>query len=509
MRQLAVVDNQTRFNVDDLEALPAGIFRVDPEGYLRSGNKTWWAICGASEDSALGALWYSGTHPLDTYAVEQCFEASVGSLQDIALETRFVSPAGKVVFAKIHLVPELDKLERLSGFIGAAFDISTLVQSQDQLLDILNSLSDVVLLVGETGRILRVNPAVSSMLAYQPHELLGEHCGLLVVPDQRARLNSVLLGLLKGSVKPADVGILNFSGQIKSGLTIDLEMRIDKSGLYREAPGFIVVLRDVSERKRREMYLNEAEKMSALVQVTRGVSHEFTNLLSTMMGNLELLARGLPRADVENFVEPSLQAGERGRELVQHLLSFNRQRPLNEAVIVAADFIQNQIESQMFSATAVELEIEPAADNARIRVDPAYLAEALQHLVENAAEARANGGIDTVLVHLELSWVELKAGMKLPGYSTGEIRESEVGSYLRISVSDNGPGMDSLVLERCFDPFFSTREGQMGLGLSSLVGFIQQCDGFVSIDSPGPGAEAPWSTSVHLYLPGLTDAEVS
>jgi PAS domain S-box-containing protein len=483
---------------DLTERLPIGIFRTDRRDRLIFVNRFWSEITGASAAQTMKSGWMQLVHPLDRELVAECWSSAVSGEEEFDLEFRFLSSTGRRTWVRGCAHAEYDEDDIFTGYVGSLSDITQLKESQQQLLTILNNLTDVVVLIGENGRILRINPAAESLFGYKPHELIGEHCAVLVIPAERDRLLSCFLTSVRNPAGTEEYDVLRFRGATRSGGLVEIEVSFDESQLAGKR-SFIGVMRDVSERTRRELYIRESQKMSALAQVTRGVSHEFSNLLSVMMGNLELLSLKLDPETRNQYIEPSLQAGERGGDLVQRLLAFNRQQPLSVAPTQIGDFMRDLEQSVNNDAmSGIRIELDCDRIDSAIRVDTGYLQICLQQILQNAEEAcrEDESTPDKVVVGIEVMETELDAAHQLQGHCADKIGADESGSYVRILIRDEGPGMDELVLGRCIDPFFSTRPDHAGLGLSSVVGFIRQSDGFVSIESdPGQG------TSVYLYLP--------
>jgi PAS domain S-box-containing protein len=238
--------------------------------------------------------------------------------------------------------------------------------------------------------------------------------------------------------------------------------------------------REITERIRLEERLRQSQKMEALGQLTGGIAHDFNNLLTVVMGNLDLLkrAREIQRS---KLIHNALQAVERARDLTLKLLAFARRQPLRPEPTDVKALIVGMDDMLMQSLRGdIALELELADDLCPVEVDQAQLQVALINLAVNARDAMPRGGTLTVKAE--------------------NARESEDQPFDRvaISVSDTGHGMSEDVLERAFNPFFTTKEvGRgTGLGLAQVYGFAQQSGGTVEIKS-----EVGSGTTVTLYLP--------
>jgi PAS domain S-box-containing protein len=263
--------------------------------------------------------------------------------------------------------------------------------------------------------------------------------------------------------------------------------------------GFAKVTRDTTDRREAQKILDQAQeqlfqaqKTEAIGQLTGGVAHEFNNLLTVTLGNLEMARRFLQDHVPGNaflHIARAEQSSLRAAALTDRLLAFSRQQTLqpqptdsNELVASMSGILRPAVGENIAVQTILADELW------RINVDPNRLESALLNLVINARDAMAKGGRLTI----ETSNERLD-----PVYAA---RHDEVveGRYVMIAVTDTGTGMTSAVAERAFEPFYTTKgigEGT-GLGLSQVFGFVKQSGGHVKIYS-----EVGRGTSVKLYLP--------
>ncbi len=270
-----------------------------------------------------------------------------------------------------------------------------------------------------------------------------------------------------------------------------------------EVVGYIGTAVNISERKQLEEQLHQTQKMDALGQLTGGVAHDFNNLLAVIEGNLSLLERNLGTkpalddASLMEYIAPAMHASRRGAELTNRLLSFSRKKPLqvetvdlNKVVNGMAALVETTLGAD------IELSFELTAPNAFADLDSAGFETALLNLVVNSRDAMPEGG------KLTLATSELF----VDGGASRATENLPPGSYLVVSVTDAGTGMDEATKEKAIEPFFTTKDTGRGtgLGLSMVYGFAQQSGGHVLINSaPGQG------TSVEIYLPRSASAHES
>ncbi len=253
--------------------------------------------------------------------------------------------------------------------------------------------------------------------------------------------------------------------------------------------GCFVLSFDITEQKKLQAALIQAQKMEAIGQLSSGIAHDFNNLLTIIIGNLNLLidqTAGQPA--LRELAEPALDAGKRGAELVQRLLSFSRQQPLRPKIIDINDLIRDitpLLDRSLPSRIQLQTNLSESALIARI--DAHQLENALLNLVVNARDAMPDGG--NISIHTST--------MNITEDIAGEL-DVQSGEHIRIDVVDNGVGMEAEIVARIFEPFFTTKDfGQgSGLGLAMIYGFVKQSGGGIMVQS-----ELDHGTSMSILLP--------
>ncbi len=252
---------------------------------------------------------------------------------------------------------------------------------------------------------------------------------------------------------------------------------------------------DITQRRRAEEALRQAQKMEAIGQLTGGVAHDFNNLLTIIVGSLETLRRhlqpGAAGAALQRPLDSAMRGAQRAASLTQRLLAFSRQQPLDpkpvdlsRLVAGMSDLLRRSIGEQ------ISIETVLAGGLWRVNIDANQLETAIINLAVNARDAMPGGGkltIETANVHLDERYVSEQA-------------EMVAGLYVMLAVTDTGTGMSAATMSRAFEPFFTTKDvgHGTGLGLSQVYGFVRQSGGHVKIYS-----EEGSGTSVKLYLPRL------
>jgi PAS domain S-box-containing protein len=261
--------------------------------------------------------------------------------------------------------------------------------------------------------------------------------------------------------------------------------------------------RDITEEKAAEAELAQAQealrqsqKMEAVGQLTGGIAHDFNNLLAGISGSLELVGMRLAQGrlgGIERYIDLAQVSTRRAASLTQRLLAFSRRQTLdpkptdiNRLIAGMEDLIRRSV------GPGVGVEVVGAGGLWLTQVDPSQLENALLNLVINARDAMPDGG--RITIETANKWLDQRAASE---------RELAPGQYVSVCVTDSGTGMTPEVIERAFDPFYTTKPlGQgTGLGLSMIHGFVRQSGGQVRIYS-----EIGAGTTMCLYLPRFIGA---
>src|SRR5882672_7737781 len=265
--------------------------------------------------------------------------------------------------------------------------------------------------------------------------------------------------------------------------------------LRRSAEAMVQRFREIEAT---ESQVRQAQKMEAIGQLTGGVAHDFNNILTVITGTIEILGEAVKDSPhLARITNMMGAAASRGADLTQHLLAFSRRQPLqprsvdvNAVVVDAARLLQPTLGEQ------IEIESMLAHDSAPALIDPSQLSTAILNLALNARDAMPNGSkltLETRNVVLDENYAAMSS-------------EVNPGNYVMIAVSDSGEGIPANLLEKVFEPFYTTKDvGKgSGLGLSMVYGFVKQSNGHIRIYS-----EEGHGTTVKLYLPqaaGVADA---
>nr|WP_280517759.1 response regulator [Falsirhodobacter halotolerans] len=256
------------------------------------------------------------------------------------------------------------------------------------------------------------------------------------------------------------------------------------------------VIQAVEERRQAQTALAQSQKMETIGKLTGGVAHDFNNLLQVVSGNLQLLSNDVTGNDrAERRVANALAGVARGAKLASQLLAFGRRQALEPRVVNVTRFVRG-MDDMLRRAIGEGIEIETVASGGlwNTFIDPTQIENALLNLAINARDAMDGQGKLTI---------ELGNTCLDDTYARNH-DEVAPGQYVMLAVTDTGSGMTPEVLEKVFEPFFSTKgEGKgSGLGLSMVYGFVKQSGGHIKIYS-----EVGHGTTIRLYLPRAMQAE--
>ena len=307
----------------------------------------------------------------------------------------------------------------------------------------------------------------------------------LVAPKSRALVESRLKGRDRGDKLETKY---EFTALDIHGGEIEVEASVTHIR-YKDGMATQGIIRDITERKRLERQLRHAQKMEAVGQLAGGVAHDFNNLLTVISGYCDLLLLKKPRADLVPSIKQIRRAGERAESLVSQLLAYSRKQIiqpktifLNNLVAEYSGILSRLLGEDIEISTILDPNLKP------VYIDPGQMEQIIMNISINARDAMPQGGrltIETANVEFDEDMIKSHAG-------------SRAGSYVMLTLTDTGTGMDDTTLSRIFEPFYTTkdRDKGTGLGLSSVYGIVKQNKGLIHVTS-----EPQEGTTFKVYLP--------
>ncbi len=459
-------------------------------------NPAWRRVLGWSEDELAAFAFTDLIHPDDRARSQDAFAALARNQPVLNLENRYRRNDGSYRWLSWVAVPESGKM------YCSARDITTEKQQAEALaartaeLNCLWDISpDLLAMVDFDGLFLRLNPAWTTVLGYEPAELIGTHVLALAHPDDLASSTMALLHATDGVLPLVENRYRHKDGTYRwIGWTAAPD-----TGRFFALGKHMTVEKERSEALRTaEEALRQSQKMEAVGQLTGGLAHDFNNLLMGVSGNIELLKKRVADGRTENlgrYINAALEGSRRAAALTHRLLAFSRRQTLDPKPTDVDQLVDGMAELiRRTVGPSIAMDVIATRGLWATLVDSHQLENALLNLCLNARDAMPDGG--QLLIET--------CNKTVDGSDTRELELPE-GNYVALCVSDNGSGMTSDVVKRAFDPFFTTKPIGMGtgLGLSMIYGFARQSGGGVRIQSTlGKG------TQVCIFLPAQSDVVV-
>ncbi|MCS3929196.1 PAS domain S-box-containing protein [Bradyrhizobium elkanii] len=480
------------------------IYMLDRDGHVTSWNPGAKRFKGYEAEEIIG-------HHFSTFYTDTEREQKVPALalEEAERTGRFeregwrVRKDGTQFWAHVVIDAIRSPKGELVGFAKITRDLTErraaeakLRESEQQFRLMVQSVTDyAIYMLDVEGNVASWNAGAQRIKGYGPEEIIGRHFSNFYTEEDRAA------GLPRTGLQTASrEGRWEHEGQRvrKDGtrfwahVVIDA-IRDDDGKLV----GFAKVTRDITERREAEAALQAAQatlirsqKLEAIGQLTGGVAHDFNNLLQVISGNLQLLSKDIAgNARAEMRVQSALAGVARGSKLATQLLAFARRQPLEPRVVNVGRLIKG-MDELLRRAIGEEIEVETVVGGGlwNSLIDPDQLENAILNLAINARDAMNGEGrltIEASNAFLDDEYVR-------------HYDDLIAGQYVMIAVTDTGIGIPSDILERVYEPFFTTKaEGKgTGLGLAMVYGFLKQSGGHVKIYS-----EIGAGTTVKLYFP--------
>jgi PAS domain S-box-containing protein len=487
-----------------LDAIPIPVFYKDRNARYLGCNRAFETFFGATSERLIGKTVFD-INPQDLAEIvhakdNELFES--GGVQHY--ESPVMNAHGllrDVIFNKAIFT---DSKGAVGGLVGAILDITDckrveeeLRLSKESLEAMINAMPDLMFRIDRDGTIYEYHSSASELLYVQPEVFLGKRIpNILPAEASRIMMEALAEAVKKGSHRGAV-----YSLQIPSGVTW-FELSIAAMGEpHHPATQFIVLVRDITERRKAEderklleAQLHQAQKMEAIGELASGIAHDFNNILTAIIGYAEIILLRMEKdSPLRHFVEQVLASADRASDLTNGLLAFSRRQVLHVKPIdlcgVVRDF--KKMLGRLLPED-IDFRTTLAEGNLIVMADKGQIEQVLMNLVTNAKDAMQRGG--TLTIDVSPAVMDERFG-HAHGFG-------EPGQYACISVTDTGQGMDEETTKRIFEPFFTTKEvGKgTGLGMAIVYGIIQQHNGCITVSS-----ETGKGTTFRIYLPRIAE----
>ena len=477
---LTLIDN----NIDILAV-------ADAEGRVRFINRAFQDTLGYSRDYAEHMHITDPIHPDDKEQFLAEWQQLITTQEPILFTPfRVRSANGEDRWKQVVGRNMLDDPD-MRGAILSSSDITKLIDAMDALRRteqrIRIALTGADITVFNIDLQGRLTWMFNSLIDQPPEEMLGKTVHDYLPADIANRLAALRQKVItEGGHESEEIDfVINGTRRV---LSIHYEQLLGPDG---QVIGLVGAATDMTKLRVVADQMAVSQRMEAIGKLTGGIAHDFNNLLTVIVGNLELLKDHLTRnPQLEHFVDLALTAADRGAGLTRSLLAFARKQSLeiksvdtNKVIAEIAELLRRSL------PPSIQLHFHADEQAWPCRADAGQLQNAIINLVVNARDAMPDGG--TITISTSNIRLDHHADTPVPP-------DVAPGAYVRICVEDTGTGMTPEVLERVYEPFFTTKpQGKgSGLGLSTVYGFAKQLNGHLHIDSaPGKG------TKVCLYVP--------
>ncbi len=403
-------------------------------------------------------------------------------------EATLVRKSGEHFPALFTIYPRFDENGNIDGTLGVSIDITKRKQKKERYKKTIDSSIDGFWIVDTKGDFLEVNEAYCKMIGYNRSQLLKMSISDVEVVEQPEETRERIKKIIKqGNDR------FESKHRHKNGNIIEIEVSTtytpDKDGM------FFVFLRDITDKKQVEAQLKQAQKMESIGNLAGGIAHDFNNLLCPIIGMSEMLLEDLPLDSLEHGnAQEIFDAGRRAEDLVKQILAFSRKSEFKKISIRIQQVLKEVV--KLTTATIpsdIQITHDIQSDCGRVLADPTQIHQIAMNLITNAYHAveKMSGKIE-----LRLKEITVESGL---------LKKSSLvaGKYARLTVRDNGVGMDPCILDKIFEPYFTTKEKEKGtgLGLAVVYGIVQEHNGEIKVSSKlGSG------TTFDVYLPLMSES---
>jgi PAS domain S-box-containing protein len=476
--------------------LPVNLHCMDGAGRITSVNRQWLESLGYQLNDVSGRHWHEFLSSASRNHLTQ-------NVYPRYLQTNLIRNAEITMFKssgqQAHMLMSAHGYRGGKGRIERSIVIlqevtarksaeTALQRSEQRFRGAFEAAAHGIVLVAPNGRIIAWNPAFKDLSGRSDEELVSIAFDESIHADDKAPFLAAMRRLIEGQVPSLKMELRYVAGEKPQAWALtSVSLVRSEAG---EIDHLVVQIVDTTSRRQAERQLQQAQKMEAVGQLTGGLAHDFNNLLTVILGNLNLIEHAVDGdGKARQRLLEAAEAAKKGSELTRQLLSFSSQPGIEPKEVRVNDLIRHML--SLIARTlgeAVELQLMLSPENAIVEVDPTQLETSLINLAINGRDAMGDGGkltIETRLVDLDHDYVA----------SNPDVR---TGRHVVIAMTDSGAGIPKSLLDKVFQPFFTTKPAGKGsgLGLSMVYGFATRSGGHVRIYS-----EEGHGTSVKIYLP--------
>jgi len=482
-------------------------------GIITMVNRAAATLLNAEKpDDLIGRSYLDLVHPedrlLSAQRIEKIFQMAVAPSGSVKKEMETIRPREHRMVTLAGGIIEVESTGVAFPYKGGFFiqgifrDITERKRAEEKLREterkyreLAESLPQVIFEIDSTGNLAYLNHTGYELFGYSPEDVANGFSVLeAFVPDDRERVVRDILTSIEGR----RLGRQEYTAVKKSGAQFPVAVHANRVLADETVTGLRGILIDLTptriaeeEKKKLEIQLQQAQKMEAIGALAGGIAHDFNNILSAIIGYTELAMLNEGAEQCAGELKEALAAANRAKDLVKQILAFSRQTdeermPVRVALIVkeAVKFLRATIPS------TIEIRARIDEKSGAVLANSVELHQIIMNLCTNAQHALVGEPAGRMEVDVESAEIDTTQRNELMGL--------RIGSYVRISVKDTGSGMSPEVIERMFDPYFTTKEKGVGtgLGLAVVHGIVKKYDGAIQVES-----ELGKGTAFHIYLP--------
>jgi PAS domain S-box-containing protein len=477
---------------------PAMLHSIDGEGRLVSVSDHWLAVMGYERGEVIGR---KTAEFLSEESGRRARESVLPALLEMGRVTdipyQFVKKNGEVIDTLISAVMEMDEAGKPFRSLSVVTDVTerkraeeAVSESENRLRAVLDNVVVGIITIDQRGTVESFNPVAERMFGYRASDVIGRNVSMLMPEPHRSEHDGYLARYMStGEARIISHG-REVEGRRQDGSTFPLELGVSEVNLKGRLI-FTGIATDVTERKRAEAELRQAQRLEGLANMSGGIAHNINNLLLPIIALSGMTARELAEGSAaRERIEMVVKAGENAKDLVGRIMAFARQEKPGRATVDIYEVVHGVLEllpTMVPPTINTKTHLDEVAGS--IRADAAEIQTVLMNLVFNAVDAM-NGQAGDLDVSLSRVYLGEEEEAPIPGLGTG--------AYALITVVDTGEGMNETTLDHIFEPFYTTKEvGKgTGLGLSSAYGIVSAHGGTIRvISTPGEGSR------FYVYLP--------
>jgi PAS domain S-box-containing protein len=503
LAEMALIESERKWRNILVNTPQIGI-ALDPQAKVVFANQQFLKLTGWQEQEVIGQDWFDLFIPKHiSDKVRQVFHLTMrqkDALDFSFYENEILTKSGELHNVAWSNLVNKDVNGNVSDITCLGVDQTERIKSENEIINqkrlfetMFNTIPDGVVITNTQREIQLANKGMESTFGYKPEDLIGKSTELLYAdPSRYAAAGAGVFD--RNVITSCDLYVTRYrdkDGREFSGETFGAKL-FDENNQWI---GNLEIMRDITERELAEIRIQQAQKMESIGNLAGGIAHDFNNILYPIVGMAELLMENLaPGSQAYENTKEIYKAGQRGSKLVKQILAFSRQSE-DKKIPVQVQQILKEVVKLCRSTIPVNIEIDQniSADCGLVMADPTHIHQIAMNLITNAYHAvePTGGKIAVQLKQITLERDDMTDSSLPPG------------KYAMLAVSDTGCGIDPKILNKIFDPYFTTKaQGKgTGLGLSIVYGIVKEHRGDIKVYS-----ELGSGTTFKVYLPLLEKA---